>query len=157
MSIGKTYEFAEATLQYYVSGSSDAPMPTHTGIWVGLLSGNPDDSDDEPFYAQYLSAVEVSAGNYRAQVSPTSMTTFTKDTATSAARVVNSASVDFSVTAPVSFNLSGYAICISQTSTDTSGYIGYEIFEGATASKQRTVQAGDTVRVNVSNFILRER
>lgn len=159
MTVGKTKEFAQAILEYYVSGSD---LPTHSGaggLWVGLVSANPTSlGDQEPYQGSVLTQCEVSAGNYRAQVAVADMGLVEKDTTISAMKVANSnGSVDFSLTAPANFSLSGYVLCLSQTSTDASAYIGYEIFDGASASKQRSVTQGDTIKINTSNFILKER
>lgn len=156
MSVGKTREFATSIINYIVSGGS---LPTHGGsnqLYIAIVSGNPYPGIGEPFTASSLSAVEVSAGNFRAQITSTNMDVTSVDS--SAVKIANdNGAIDFPSTAPADFNMSGYVLCLSPTSTQASAYLGYEIFEGSTASKQRSISSGDTLKVNTSNLILRER
>lgn len=150
--VGKTEEFATSVMNYYLSGG---PLPVHTGVYIALLSGIPD--GNEPYGSAFLSAMEVSAGNYRAQVDVSDWGSVSKDTATSAMSMTNSeGTIDFT-SAPGDFNLSGYAICISDTATDGDTYLCYEIFTGDDGDKARAVQANDTIKVNTSNLTLKER
>lgn len=152
MALGKTYDFAAAQLAYYASGT---PLPTHTGLYVALLSGVP--AGSEPYYASAISAVEVSAGNYRGQVAGGDWGDIAIDFGNEAATISNdNGSVDFT-TAPTAFNVSGYALCFSNTSLQASAYMGYETFVGATASKARAVQANDTVKINDGQLTVKER
>lgn len=152
MAVGKTYDFAQAQLAYYTSGTA---LPTHTGIYIALLSAVP--AGSEPYYASAVSAAEFSAGQYRAQVTPASWGDIEPDLGNEAATVSNdSASVDFG-NCPANVNVSGYAICINQTSLAASAIIGYETFTGSSASKARAVQADDTVKINNGQLTIKER
>lgn len=155
MAAGKTIEFADNVLEYLASGVS---LPSNTGgLFVALLSAVP--AGAAPYSGEDLASVEVSSGNgYRVALSTNKFGAIT--TVNEAREVVNSDSnngeVNFT-TAPGNFSVSGYALCYSQTSTQASTYVAYEVFTGADASKARSVTQGDTIKINVGGLKIREK
>lgn len=158
MASGKTADFSTKLLTYIASGTA---LPSHSGLYVGLLSALPTDPDTAgPFYGSSLSGVEFSAGSgYRVFLSNDTLTTISKDTTNDAMQLVNvgaGTEVTFDP-APSSFGVSGYVLTLSQTALTSDTYVAYEFFTGADAGKRRSVIAGDTIKINTNGLVIREK
>lgn len=151
MTAGKTKEFAEAVLQYFADGEA---LPGHTGLYVALVSGVP--TGTPPYDGLAVSQKECLPGTYRAPLGTEKLSSLTKAGGTIS--ITNDGVdpiVDFGV-APSAMDVSGYALTLSQTSTAASAYIAYEIFDVAIA-KQRKVNQSDTVKINESGLVIKEK
>lgn len=158
MAAGKTIDFSTSLLKYYASGEA---LPTiSNGLYVALLSGVPaeaiSDPNAGPFSGLELSAFEVSS-NYRADLGATTLAGIVEDGTTKSMKITNAAAeVNFS-TAPASFPVSGYALCLNASNKSSGSYVAYELFVGADASKARSVTVGDTIKINVDGLTIREK
>lgn len=153
MASGKVREFAIDVLQYLADGTA---LTTNTGgLYLTLLSAVP--AIAEPYTASSISAVEISAGQFRAPIGTDKLTTIS--TAGGFCQIVNNGGeILFPADAPAALEVSGYALCYTQTGTFEGDYVAYEVFnEVSNASKKRDINQGDTVKVNVGGLTIKEQ
>jgi len=158
--VGKTKEFAEEIINYYINKSS---MPDPEQLYVGLLSGIPTPGNAEPYDASAVRAKEVSAGAFRVALPAAVNFTTEKSVALSAVTATNNLGVviDFPTLPGESTDLvevSGYALIRGSSNQDTSAYVGYEVFAApGNLNKQRLGRGGDTIRINAQGFTILEK
>lgn len=160
MASGKTIDFATNVLLYMASGQA---LPAHDsidgGLYVALLNGIPADAETGggPYAGSDISSFEVSTG-YRTFLSNNTLVTTGIDTTNDAVTISNEAGLEVTFpVAPASFNVSGYALCYTQANKTSGDYLAYEFFTGADASKRRSVNIGDTIKINVNGLTIREK
>jgi len=153
-NVGKTKEFAEELIRYYINGQAIPPVGP---IYVSLLSGLPGVNDVEPYTATQIKAWEYAPGAFRAEISAINMQVTTVGTGVSAVRAQNTAELEFDggAGAPAPGTIVGYCLVRGEVNVDTSAYIGYEIFP--VGPKRREVKASDVVRINAGNLTILER
>jgi hypothetical protein len=155
MASGKVREFAIDILQYMASGAM--PASNAGGLHLALLSGVP--AIAEPFTASSISAVEVSAGQFRASIGTNKFgSSFTAPVAGFMQMSNSEGEITFPSDAPATFGVSGYALCYTSNGTSHTDYLAYEVFnDPANQAKQRTVNINDTVKVNTGGLTVKEQ
>ena len=153
-NVGKTQEFAEELIQYYINGQA---LPPVGPIYVSLLSGLPGVNDVEPYTATQIKAWEYAPGDFRAQIPTANMAVTAIGTGVNAVRAQNTADLEFDggAGAPATNTIVGYCLVRGEVNVDTSAYIGYEIFP--VGPKRREIKASDVVRINAGNLTILER
>lgn len=152
MASGKCREFATDVLQYLGAGTA---LPSNTGLYLALLTDVP--GGTEPYTASALSAVEFSAGYYRAPIGTDKLTTIT--TTGGFTQIVNNGGeITFPAIAPANIGVSGYALCYNSGGTFETDYVAYEVFnEVSNSAKKRSVNATDTIKVNQGGLVIKEQ
>lgn len=154
MAAGKSREFAESILQYF-AGDANA-LPSHTGLYVALLSAIP--AGTQPYDGSAIAGKEILAGTYRAPLGTNKLSTIEKDTTNNAMSITNdgaSPEIEFPTVAPEAFDVSGYAITLNATSVEASAYLAYETF--TTAAKRKQVDVNDTIKINSEGLVIKEK
>lgn len=158
--VGKTKEFAEEIINYYINKS---PMPPSEQLYVALLSAVPAPAGAEPYDGTAVNAVEVSAGAFRVALPASGSFTTQKSTGLSAMTATTNvgAVIDFPTVPGTSsdfLNVSGYALVRGASNQAASAYVGYEVFDApGNKSKQRKAFGGDTIRINAQGFTILEK
>lgn len=154
-SAAKTIDFATSILKYFASG---APLPTIGNCYIGLLSAIPSDKGfgSPPYTGTEVGACEVSAGNYRVDLTNgLLLRVVSEDTGSSSMQIANDGGEISWPLAPANFNVSGYCICTDSASTASEKYIAYELFDGT--SKGRSIIAGDSIKINTNGLVIKEK
>ena len=153
-SAAKTKDFSEDILQYMASGQA---LPVHQGLYIALLSSTPAvrGFGNPPYSGTEVGTCEVLPGNYRVALGQNKLVSISEDLDTSSMEIISDGgSIDWP-DAPVNFNVSGYVLCNSQTALTSNSYLAYELFDGT--NKGRSINAGDSIKINAAGLVIKEK